>query len=471
MDVHPLKLSCVDGNGMDRHPALGPLIRINPDELHCSDPEFLNEVYAGGQRPRNKSQHWISGFPSNLHTATVFTIDHDTHRSRRSAFIKFFSRMRTSRLQGVVHQTAQKLCDKMLGYKEQGPFETMKAYSCFTTDIISEYCFGRSTAFLDQPGWDSNYLSSVNSVGQMIHMLRQFPLLGHFLHRMPLLLLRMFSPYLWRTMNEMTVVMPNEIDQLKKISSAEMEKERTTVFLSMLQSDLPASEKDTDRLAAEAQTLFLGGTDTTAATLNSVTYHLLDNPDIYNKLRAELLTEVADATSLPAWEVLEKLPYLSAVILEGLRHVYGSVSRLPRTATEEDLVYQGSWRPSPTAAPIEVKHVIPRGYAVGMSTFMIHGDETIFPTASQFIPERWLGENNKRRRDLENYLLSFSKGSRQCLGMQLAYCMLYLCITAVVLRVLPHMALFATAKEDVEYDHDELMAHPKRGSKGIRVIL
>lgn len=36
------------------HTIYGPLVQINPDGLHCNDPYFVDEVYAGGNRKRNK---------------------------------------------------------------------------------------------------------------------------------------------------------------------------------------------------------------------------------------------------------------------------------------------------------------------------------------------------------------------------------------------------------------------------------
>lgn len=62
--------------------------------------------------------------------------------------------------------------------------------------------------------------------------------------------------------------------------------------------------------------------------------------------------------------------------------------------------------------------VIPRGFAVGMSAFLVHSNDDIFPEPLQFLPGRWLDEKGQMGRILEQYLLSFSKGSRQCLGMQ-----------------------------------------------------
>jgi hypothetical protein len=53
----------------------------------------------------------------------------------------------------------------------------------------------------------------------------------------------------------------------------------------------------------------------------------------------------------------------------------------------------------------------------------------------------------------------------------LAYCELYVGLVALVLRVFPHLKLFETTVEDIEYDHDLFVAGVKPGSKGVRVTV
>jgi cytochrome P450 len=110
---------------------------------------------------------------------------------------------------------------------------------------------------------------------------------------------------------------------------------------------------------------------------------------------------------------------------------------------------------------------------VSMSASLIHINPHIFPEALEFRPERWL--DNK---GLDRYLVSFSKGSRQCVGINLAYSELYICLNAVFGRygakgqeALRKMELFETTKEDVEMKHDLFIPGPKKGSKGVRVVL
>lgn len=85
---------------------------------------------------------------------------------------------------------------------------------------------------------------------------------------------------------------------------------------------MPASEQTTERLAKEAQVLFGAGTASTARTLDVTVYHILANPHVRNRLTAELATSMADFPAIcPPLATLRGLPYLQAVIKEGLRYV------------------------------------------------------------------------------------------------------------------------------------------------------
>jgi hypothetical protein len=41
--------------------SLGPIVRINPSEVHCNDISFVDEIYAVGGRKRDKPVHQING--------------------------------------------------------------------------------------------------------------------------------------------------------------------------------------------------------------------------------------------------------------------------------------------------------------------------------------------------------------------------------------------------------------------------
>jgi len=105
---------------------------------------------------------------------------------------------------------------------------------------------------------------------------------------------------------------------------------------------------------------------------------------------------------------LERLPYLSACIQEGIRIAYGVSSRLPRISRTKATKYK-DWN-------------IPAGTPVSMTLIDVHHDESLFRNPRSFIPERWLG--NPKTGDgcsLNRYFVAFGKDARSCLGVKYVF--------------------------------------------------
>lgn len=97
---------------------------------------------------------------------------------------------------------------------------------------------------------------------------------------------------------------------------------KSSIFHHILRSGLPESEKDPARLKREAFALLAAGTITTTGTLALITYFILENPTIENRLREDLKEVTACyPKEVPRWADLEKIPYLTGCIKEGLRFV------------------------------------------------------------------------------------------------------------------------------------------------------
>lgn len=113
-----------------------------------------------------------------------------------------------------------------------------------------------------------------------------------------------------------------------------------TIFHDILGSNLPPQEQTLDRLWQEGQTIIGAGTETTAWTLSVIIYHVLSNPAIYERLQAELEGVFSKANGQPTSSQLEQLPYLSAVISEGLRLSFGVTTHLQRVSPELPMTFK-----------------------------------------------------------------------------------------------------------------------------------
>ncbi|RYP85423.1 hypothetical protein DL769_000976 [Monosporascus sp. CRB-8-3] len=438
------------------HDIYGPIVRINPEELHCIDPDFIDEIYTGPNRRRDKQQHFLNIASGPLIESGFATVDHDLHHIRKGALARYFSRGQMLRLEPEVRSLVNALCDKLLRSTGE-PLDITTAYSCLTSDTITQYAFGDSTGFVAQPGWEPNYRAPLRTFLDTVYVWKFFPFLSNIIRIAPYIA-KYISGDVGLLMREMFEVIPARIQ--KAIEARERGEAQANIWTDMLESPLlPPEEKTAHRLAGDGFALMFAGTETTAAMLTLITYYLLAQP----ATRQRLIDEIKDVDPRNlSWVALEqRSPYLGAVILEGLRLGHGLSSRAPRIPRDEDLVYRKG----------VYEYVIPRGTPIGMTSVHVHLNEDIFPDAEKFMPERWLDENGQRRRDLEKYLMAYSRGSRMCQGINFANCVLYLVTAAITLRVMPRMSLYKTTEEDVKYDHDLALAQPKKGTTGVWVTI
>ena len=259
-----------------------------------------------------------------------------------------------------------------------------------------------------------------------------------------------------------------QITQIKaQPRSAYADLSHPTLFHEILQSNLPESDKSVIRLKEESAIVVGAGTLTTSWALSVATYHLLASPRILRKLKTELMSaiRVSDDPNIPL-SVLDNLPYLAAVIQETLRLSYGVASRLQRVSPDKTMTFHDR--------TCNKDWIIPPNTPVGMTSVLIHQDESIFRDAHSFLPERWI--DNPR---LDRYLVAFSKGSRQCLGMNLAYAEMKICLAAIFRMYGSEsvrmegdegvLELYETGVEDVEVLRDAFVPLAKEGSLGVRI--
>lgn len=101
---------------MEMHKHYGPVVRINPCELHFYTPQFYEEIYAGPTRRRDRWEYYTKGF--GMPGAGASTNPHDLHRARRAALNPFFSMQSVRNLQGVIEGKVDILMKRLKGFGE-----------------------------------------------------------------------------------------------------------------------------------------------------------------------------------------------------------------------------------------------------------------------------------------------------------------------------------------------------------------
>ncbi|KEQ96327.1 hypothetical protein AUEXF2481DRAFT_3847 [Aureobasidium subglaciale EXF-2481] len=434
------------------HELYGPIVRINPDELHINDATYYGTLYAGGGQIRDKYQ-WFTNAAGSP-TSTFATVGHDLHRTRRSALNPFFSKASVVKLEPLIHEKVEGICAGMdAQFQQEALFDFGAAYMSFALDTVSHYAFGAAECWncLLEPGFSADWKEAIVSSFENATLIRYIPWL-----LMPLKMI----PYQWITRVHRAMGMYFKSYTLIKghvLSFLDAEHVKVahhdvTIFSELRNGKLPAIEQEPRRLIDEANILMIAGGEAITQLLTIVSYHLLDNPHILVRLREELDNVMPRPDSPITWCELEKLPYLTAVIQEGLRISAIVTTRLPRVAPHEVLKYQS--------------FEIPPGTPVSMTSHFIHLDPVLWPEPLKFLPGRWMDDGTDTPRGNREYLVPFSKGSRGCVGINLAHAQAYLAIARVFRRF--DFELFQTDRRDVTIVRDCFNGQPYKGSKGVR---
>jgi cytochrome P450 len=176
-----------------------------------------------------------------------------------------------------------------------------------------------------------------------------------------------------------------------------------------------------DELFNEAVLQILAGSDTTATALRCIMLYLISNPPVYRKLQAEIDEAVATGVVPHSPEIISnaallKLPYVQAVVREGLRIHPPVTDILPKKVP-----------PGGDTVVVDGKTVFfPGGTDISYCAWGVHRRKDIFgEDADEFRPERWILDEETDRHQLAEMRrtteMIFGYGKYQCLGKPVAW--------------------------------------------------
>lgn len=356
-------------------------------------------------------------------------------------------------IQGHVNKIIRRLHREYAGNGKILNFNDL--YSSYVSDVIMSYAFNRCYGFLDQPDFISSFTSSIQGLKDFVHYAQQFPWLPKTIELLPDWLVGYIQPSMKAILHFQTSMRSQVKEVRANLDGTKGESQQGTIFYSLIRSELPAEDLTIPRLKDEAMSVVGAGIETTKMAAAVTSFHIVNTPRVLERLQAELMEAIPDPSNPPPLSVLEKLPFLFACLQEGIRLSYGAIARSQRISKHNPIKYN-DW-------------VIPPGVMVSLDTYHMHHDETVFPNSFEFKPERWLG--NPRGPDgeksLTKYLTAFGRGTRMCVGFNLAYAEMTLALAALFRSF--NFQLFETDKSDVEVYRDMIGLEVKPGSKGVRV--
>ncbi|XP_002524036.3 cytochrome P450 89A2 [Ricinus communis] len=211
----------------------------------------------------------------------------------------------------------------------------------------------------------------------------------------------------------------NEERQSKKSNSKKDDEHVLSYLDTLFDLQLP----DEKRKLTEKEILSLcneflnAGTDTTSTTLQWIMANLVKYPYIQEKLFMEIKSVVADGEEEVKEDHLQKMPYLKAVILEGLRRHPPAHFLLPH-AVIEDVVLG--------------KYLVPKTANINFMVAEMGLDPEVWEDPMAFKPERFMGSSDNSSSEggggevfditgsREIKMMPFGAGRRICPGYGLA---------------------------------------------------
>lgn len=375
------------------HEQYGPIVRIEPNEVHILDSSFYHSLYNFDPELEKKDSHI-----QNLQ----FTPTTAAHRVRRKAFDPYFSRAGVQKIEPLIKSTIDKLTAQIS--RSTDIVDLSFWYRCMTFEIICDWLLSQPYNLMDDPEKSSKMIKSLVQVFKILKPIQNIAVVAYIMNN-----LERLPKWMQTAPNDEGLMYVKVWDdglgpRLKKVreGSAKAEDGRTILMQEYLKNEnLLTKDKSYDAVKQAVLMMVGAGMETTGYALSMASYQLLRHAVLLKEVKAEIASVwPADQEDIPAWSTLEKLPLLTAVLKESTRLSLGVAARLIRVNRKRTVQYK-DW-------------IIPPGCHISMNQSFVLYDPEIFIKPSKFDPERWLqGEKSK---ELEKFHVPFSRGSRGCIG-------------------------------------------------------
>ncbi|KAF2739407.1 putative cytochrome P450 [Polyplosphaeria fusca] len=438
------------------HETYGPIVRITPYEVHINDPSFFNELYTVSKRLDKDPWYysWLN------RTGSIFgTAQTDLHKLRSPIIKKAFSTASLSRVEHVLKGHIATLCRRIQESKEERKALNMSdIFRSLAVDVVTDLSLPESLSLLETPDYGREHADFVRTVTELSLFSRHLPWFIPLLEATP----RWIVGLQGETALHVADGVKGQKNQAQRVIENNGRpigsKNFPVVMNEVYKSpDLPPSEKTPKRLFDEISILIGAGSETTGHTMATITYHVLANPDVQEKVRKELQEAFTEneRKEILSYKQLETLPYLNACISEGLRLATSVSGRLPRINHTAPTTYTSTSR----------SYTVPPGTPMSMSIRDMHYNEELFPDPWDFKPERWLGPAAKEN---EKWFAPFNRGARSCVGRLLAMAELQMAMGNIFSKWDVRMSE-GVRRRDVEMEHDCFAPFPARDAPGVLI--
>ncbi|PKX94106.1 cytochrome P450 [Aspergillus novofumigatus IBT 16806] len=363
------------------HRQYGPIVRVSPNELSFGSVESWKAIYGHptGDRPMPVKAGFYDVFSAGFSRKDIGSErDPHKHAAMRRMLSPAFSQRALLEQEKIISEIIDRFV-RIVG--EKAPPGTKginmtKWFEMSSFDILGEMAFGESFHSLEagKPHFWGDLIVEHLYFITLVDNLRRIGAIAT--------LFRYLIPSSVLTQSKNSQYSRNQVEKClaSKASRKEFKKEE---------------------MAAHVSTFAIAGGETVSTFLAGTTCFLLQHPDKLDRLVSEIRGAFQSYDEIKA-QAAQQLPYLQAVINEGLRLCPPGSQGSPRISPGFEL--HGRY--------------IPEGAEIYTSPWTTAHDPKYFANPMEFIPERWLDPSSRDIKEASQPLLL---GPRSCIGRNFAY--------------------------------------------------
>ncbi|PSN61434.1 cytochrome P450 [Corynespora cassiicola Philippines] len=447
--VHALLTGRLVQRQREIHEKYGDVVRLAPDEVSFSNEESWDDIYSfrRGHKRAVRDKAFFSA-PNDDVDNIITTTDPKFHMRVRGLLSNSFTEDSLRSFHPLIHRHADVLVDQLASISAKSPtgkgtVNMTDWLNFFTMDVIGDLAFGEPFGCLER----GDYHDWVRTLFMYLKFMslaaapRYWPLLEAVLKRlMPASIMegqRRHESYANERIN-------------KRLNSAASRPDFMAAFQKKMAGPHSMSHRE---IASTFNFVIVGGSETSATVLTGLFCHISRDERVRRRLCEEIRARFEGEEGITIDKV-QGLPYLEAVLNEGLRMCNPIPCGLPRVVPPGGDTYCGVY--------------LPGGTRLGTRTFAINRSPRYFHNADRFVPERWLPLGERPAEYADDKLSAsrpFSVGFHSCLGKPLAWIELRL----VMCRLLWKFDFAAMPGEEASFDDFPIIMLVQKGPVKVSV--
>ncbi|KAF7561094.1 hypothetical protein G7046_g3040 [Stylonectria norvegica] len=363
------------------HEQYGPVLRVGPNDVDISAGDAIEPIYierGGFQKTEAYAKFAIDGH------STIFSTQTLAERANRAkAVVPLFS---TSSIRSH-HDVLGRVIDQFVSRLQSEasikgkPVNVLNLSRSMAIDAVTAYLFQEQYGGISE---DSSLMSASPFVDAYVGV-------GAFFNLLPGRLGDLLMPLIERaTSNAETDSSMSLVDKFTGSLVEKATKGNGSYVSRLLDRSVPKHQ-----VQVELKDVCFAGTDSTSINMSTILWNLAKYPNTYSKLKEEVSLRTENSEDPMSG------PYLRGVVREGLRLSMANPIRLPRVVPEKGWRYHD--------------YFFPAGTSVGVASFQLHHDESVYPDSKTFSPERWLEPTEQ----MLTHFFAFGKGNRACIAQNL----------------------------------------------------